>query len=180
MNKLYSIVALYFAMVVLCTLIPVPAHSDVIKEIRLDELNTLVVRQEDERTVSVEILYTERRNLVQRFTSGNGMIEADDVRVVNLGGSSKEDPQYLATIHVWGSNYGAMIGIIVYRLIWWEFLIIPDDRFSVVDIDGDGVLEIRCERLQQKTYDFVRGVLKEKETANKSLKVDAAKDRRAP
>jgi hypothetical protein len=179
MNKHYGIVALHFAIAVLSTLIAMAAHAGVIKEIRLDKLNTLVVRQEDEHTVSVEILYTERRNLVQRFTSGNGLIEADDIRAVNLGGSSK-DPQYLVTIHVWGSNYGAMIGIIVYRLIWWEFLIIPDDRFFLTDIDGDGILEIQCERLQKKTYDFVRGVLKERATANKSLKRDAAKDRRAP
>jgi hypothetical protein len=179
MKKHYGIIALHFVIVVLSTLITAAAHAGVIKEIRLDKLNTLVVRQEDERTVSVEILYTERRNLVQRFTSGNGLVEADDIRTVNLAGSS-EDPQYLVTIHVWGSNYGAMIGIIVYRLIWWEFLIIPYDRFSVADIDGDGVLEIQCERLQRKTYDFVRGVLKEKATANKSLKGDAAKDRCAP
>ncbi len=179
MKKRYAIVAVHFVTVVLSTLITMAAHAGVIKEIRLDKLNTLVVRQEDEHTVSVEILYTERRNLIQRFTSGNGFVEANDIRAVNLSGSSK-DPQYLVTIHVWGSNYGAMIGIIVYRLIWWEFLIIPDDRFSVADVDGDGVLEIQCERLQQKTYDFVRGVLKEKATVNKSLKRDAARDRRAP
>ena len=140
------------------------AHATIVKEIRLDDLNTLIVRQESERTATVEILYTAKRNLVQRFTSGNGWVEASDIRAVKLDGGY---PQYLVTIHVWGSNYDAMIGIIVYKLIWWEFLIIPDDRFSLADIDGDGFLEVKCERLQQKTYDFVRGVLKERPLTNR-------------
>jgi hypothetical protein len=163
MNKLCSIVAFHFTLVVLSTSISMAATSGVIKEIHLDKLNTLVVRQEDEATVNVEILYTERRNLVQKFTSGNGWVETDDIRAVKLDPSNK-DPEYLITIHVRGSNYGAMIGIIVHRLIWWEFLIIPDDRFSVKDIDGDGVFEVLCERLQKKTYQLVHGVLKEKGT----------------
>ncbi len=157
MNELRNIISFCLGIFLLSACITIEAHAGVIKEIRLDDLNTLVVRQEDEHNVCAEILYGARRSLVQRLTSGNGWIEPDDVRAVSLG--SKET-EYLVSIHVWGSNYGAMTGIIVYKLIWWKFFIIPDDKFSVKVVDG--VLEIRCERLQEKTYQFVRGVLKEK------------------
>jgi hypothetical protein len=124
------------------------------------------VTQENETTVNVDIIYGTARQLVQRITSGNGYVGDGDVRAVKLEKNPlrRDAPggEYLVTIQIRGSNYGAMMGIIVYRLIWWEFLIIPDDRFSLVDVDGDGFLEIRGERLQKKTFAFVRGILKDK------------------
>jgi hypothetical protein len=173
-------IALPMLLFAVCGCAGVPTHQSsavpvlattgtlVVKKIELDDRNTLLVTQEGSNVVHVEILYARERMLVQRFTSGNGTIDADDIRTVSLDAKSN-DSEYVITIHVHGSNYGAMIGLVVYRLVWWEFFIIPDDVFSIGDIDEDGALEIWCGRLQGKTFAFARGLLKEKPPANKDV-----------
>jgi hypothetical protein len=138
------------------------AAGEIIEEVRLDASSFLVVRRrDDDRTVSVEIAFTDRRHIVKRYTVGNGWFEKGFMTAVNLDPSSN-DPEYLVRVPDRTSTYGAEFGIIVYRLRWWEFLLIPDDRFSVEDIDGDGLLEVTCQRIQTKSYSLFQGVLHEK------------------
>lgn len=140
---------------------PVQACSsgNVIQQIRLDELNSLVVRHKNEsHAVVVELVYGDE--IVQSYTVSNGMAETDLIQAVHLDTSSA-DKEYLIRIPDRSSTYGAETGVIVYHLGWWAFLLIPDDQFRVEDIDGDGVAEIICERIQKQTFRFVHGVLYE-------------------
>lgn len=138
----------------------VNSARDIIQKVRLDDLNSLVVRREDgDRTVVVQIVFAER--VVKSFRIGNALVARALVEAVNLD-PGNSDPKYLIRIPDRSSTFGAETGIIVYRLQWWEFLLVPDDRFRAEDVDGDGVVELRCERIQNKTYSLVRGVLREK------------------
>jgi hypothetical protein len=140
------------------------AAGETVAVVRLNDLNSLVVRRRDEdRTVVVEIAFADQRHIVKRHTVGNAWVERGFIQTLNLG-RSNDDPEYLVRVPDRSSTFGAETGIIVYRLQWWEFLLIPDDRFTAEDIDGDGVVEIKCERIQKKVYSLARGVLHEKKS----------------
>lgn len=138
---------------------PVQTYTagDVVRQIRLDEQTSLVVRHKKEsHAVVVELVYGDE--IVQSYAISNGMAGKDLIQAVHLDPSSA-DKEYLIRIPDRSSTYGAETGVIVYRLGWWAFLLIPDDQFRVEDVDGDGVAEIICERIQNKTFRFVHGVL---------------------
>jgi hypothetical protein len=140
------------------------AAGETVAVVRLNDLNSLVVRRRDEdRTVVIEIAFTDQRQIVKRYTVGNAWVERDFVQALNLD-PSNNDPEYLIRIPDRSSTFGAETGIIVYRLQWWEFLLIPDDRFTAEDTDGDGIAEIKCERIQKKVYSLARGVSHEKKS----------------
>jgi len=140
----------------------ISSASDKIQEVRLDDLNLLVVRRDGEdHRVAVEIVFADKIGVVKNHTIRNALVEGVSVEAVQCD-PSNDDTEYLIRIPDRSSTFGAVTGIIAYRLQWWEFLIIPDDRFRVQDIDTDGVAELMCDRIQKRTYSLFRGVLHEK------------------
>jgi hypothetical protein len=141
---------------------PLESHTvgDVLREIRLDDANRLVLREKNKGSMAVvEIVFGQR--VVQSYEIGNALVEKVSINAVHLDPGHAQT-EYLVRIPDRSSTFGAEKGIIVYRLQWWEFLLVPDDRFQVEDIDGDGFAELRCDRIQNKTYSLVHGVLREK------------------
>ncbi len=136
--------------------------GDVLREIRLDDTNRLVLREKNKwRMAVVEIVFGER--VVQSYEIANALMEKVSINAVHLD-SGRAETEYLVRIPDRSSTFGAEKGIIVYRLQWWEFLLVPDDRFRLEDVDGDGIAELRCDRIQNKTYSLAHGILREKDS----------------
>ncbi len=89
----------------------------------------------------------------------NTALPSSCVQAVKLDPASSET-QYFIRLTKQDVNYQAIVGIIAYRLKEWEFLVVPDDLIEIVETNGHH--EIKCNRLQKKTYTLQQGVLREK------------------
>lgn len=148
---------------------PKKSATRITEKIRLNDhgelvVNELVVVQRRNGMVDVELLYND--TLIKKYTLGNVLYNSVSVREVDIDNSNRHK-EYLITMPNKSSTYGAETGLIVHWLGWWRFLVIPDDRFIVKDLDNDGISEIHCERLQQKVYAMEKGILIGKRISDK-------------
>ncbi|MCL4456976.1 MAG: hypothetical protein M1147_11710 [Nitrospirae bacterium] len=157
------LVGIVFAICMALMINTAPAYCEAkpfYKEILFDKLDHLVISEDKSGEISVALFQGKR--LTWKVTIANGMITNEDIRELELD-KSNDTKEILIEIQDRTSNYGARTGIVIYKLIWWELLLIPDDAFELIYNAKDNISEIKMTRLQNKTVILNKGLLLPKE-----------------
>lgn len=96
---------------------------------------------------------TDRKKILERHTFYNSGIIDDGYEKIKFDEKSNS---YLITIWNDTSNYGARIGVIIYKNRWWNLFILPFDKFDITDTNNDGIMEIKH---NDNIYSFNNGIL---------------------
>jgi hypothetical protein len=135
------------------------SNAEAHQTVRLDDLYSLNIRRDrDEHEVLVELTFADA--VVKRYAVANALITKVSIESVDLDRSNGET-EYLISIPDRSSTYGAQTGIIVHWLDGWKFLLVPDDWFAVIRATEGGWDLLECQRIQQKHFELVRGILRE-------------------
>lgn len=118
-----------------------PAELGYQEEISLDSDNKLTITKDTEYTSTVAIPSGEKAGVNHSLSIFNASFLTNNVRKITIDKNS-QSPAHLIELFDMSSTYGAVTGVIVYKDKKWEIAVIPDDKFELKDVDGDGVYEI--------------------------------------
>jgi hypothetical protein len=129
-----------------------------VMKVKLDRSYTLRVEQTEKPVprVTVSLCYLDGE--VLQVIIMNALASKKSMRQVDLDRSSAEK-EYLLVFPDATSTYGALNGLVVYKLETWCFQFVPGDRFELVDRDQDGTFEIKLSGGRSRVLRLEQGAL---------------------